>query len=561
MDKQIISFKANEQALTRTGGECHYSSNKVSYVEAHFDLGDNWSGYDSVRAVWFTDFVRGISTVLDADGVCIVPTEVLKNRCKVMVNLVGSISDGDVLTDRLTTYPITALVVDARASVDSTETAEITPSQFDQFVAIVRDEVAEVTGMSATAETLPEGSEATASYNDGVLSFGIPKGDTGETGEQGPMGPAGPAGATGPQGPQGEKGDKGDTGATGPQGPQGIQGPQGETGPQGPQGIQGETGPQGPQGEQGPQGPQGEPGVVPWDSILPVDTASGAIASFPDGTDLVPAKSLSVALEPIQSGSGTPSPTNIRPISGHTECVTEVCGKNLLPNTLPSDAINATFGSGGTITSATNARTFGIKCKPNTDYTFSQTTTGAGWFVAFGTKPPVVGDSVTYIRTMTNVSSVTANSGSNTYIIVGVSSEAQFATLVINKGQIEVGLSATSYEPYIAPTTYTTSLGRTVYGGTLDVVSGVLNVTMGYIASYNGETLPSTWISDRDEYASGTTPTIGAEVAYTLATPQTYQLTPTEVQLLLGTNNVWSDGDVTVAYNADIQRYIDKKLA
>lgn len=107
MNKQIISFTANEQKLERVGGECHYSSNKVSYIEAVFDLGTNWDSFDSVRAIWFTDFVNGISTVLDADGTCIVPSEVLKRKCKVNVNLVGSIVENDVLTDRLTSYPMT----------------------------------------------------------------------------------------------------------------------------------------------------------------------------------------------------------------------------------------------------------------------------------------------------------------------------------------------------------------------------------------------------------------------------------------------------------------------
>ena len=46
-----------------------------------------------------------------------------------------------------------------------------------------------------------------------------------------------------------------------------------------------------------------------------------------------------------------------------------------------------------------------------------------------------------------------------------------------------------------------------------------------------------------------------------LATPQTYQLTPTEVKTLLGSNNVWADsGDVTIEYYADTKLYIDKKL-
>lgn len=85
----------------------------------------------------------------------------------------------------------------------------------------------------------------------------------------------------------------------------------------------------------------------------------------------------------------------------------------------------------------------------------------------------------------------------------------------------------------------------TVYGGTLDVTSGELTVTDAYIASYNAETLPSTWISDRDVYAEGTTPTTGAEVVYKLTNSVTYHLTPTQVRTLVGRNNIWADtGDI-----------------
>ena len=49
------------------------------------------------------------------------------------------------------------------------------------------------------------------------------------------------------------------------------------------------------------------------------------------------------------------------------------------------------------------------------------------------------------------------------------------------------------------------------------------------------------------------------QVVYKLATPQTYQLSPTEVTLLLGDNNVWADtGDSTVTYRADTKLYIQK---
>lgn len=89
----------------------------------------------------------------------------------------------------------------------------------------------------------------------------------------------------------------------------------------------------------------------------------------------------------------------------------------------------------------------------------------------------------------------------------------------------------------------------TVYGGTLDVVTGLLTVDRVNIPSYNGETINEPWLSSMDAYAAGTTPTIGAQVVYTLATPLTYQLTPTQVSVLAATNNVWSSGDsVSVTY-------------
>ena len=115
----------------------------------------------------------------------------------------------------------------------------------------------------------------------------------------------------------------------------------------------------------------------------------------------------------------------------------------------------------------------------------------------------------------------------------------------------------TGLSVYVSPTqdvadatTYAvdwTSEAGTVYGGTLDVVTGVLTVDRAYIASYNGETINEPWLSSMDAYTPGATPTTGAQVVYALATPLTYQLTAQEVALLVGTNNVWSSsGDVSV---------------
>ena len=94
---------------------------------------------------------------------------------------------------------------------------------------------------------------------------------------------------------------------------------------------------------------------------------------------------------------------------------------------------------------------------------------------------------------------------------------------------------------------YTVSLGTTYYSGNLDVTTGELEVTWGNIASYAGETLTGEWLSSLDEYSALGTPTTGAQVVYELATPQTFNLTPTQVKTLLGQNYVSHDGGGTIS--------------
>jgi len=98
---------------------------------------------------------------------------------------------------------------------------------------------------------------------------------------------------------------------------------------------------------------------------------------------------------------------------------------------------------------------------------------------------------------------------------------------------------------------YNPALGSYVYGGTVDINSGKYTITDANIASYNGETLPSTWISDRDEYTSGRTPTTGAQVVYKLATPITLYFEHKQLAMLQGLNNVASNGIVVLEYQPD----------
>ena len=107
-----------------------------------------------------------------------------------------------------------------------------------------------------------------------------------------------------------------------------------------------------------------------------------------------------------------------------------------------------------------------------------------------------------------------------------------------------IGENSGNWKPYQPGTTATLTLPKTIYGGTVDAVTGVGKKTWGYIASYNGESLPGEWISDRDVYTSGTTPTAGAQVAYKLATPEPFQATGNQaLPAVAGLNTVYTDGD------------------
>lgn len=90
----------------------------------------------------------------------------------------------------------------------------------------------------------------------------------------------------------------------------------------------------------------------------------------------------------------------------------------------------------------------------------------------------------------------------------------------------------------------------TVVGGQLKINNGQTTVDVyPYYESYNGETLTGEWISDRDEYAEGTTPTTGAQVLNIGGTPTTYTLADCSINSFDGENNVFADtGNIELTY-------------
>ena len=354
------------------------------------------------------------------------------------------------------------------------------------------------------------------------------------------------------------------------------------------------------------------------------ETASGAIANFPDGADDMVMHNVVAEINPVQSGSGDPSPSNIRPISGWTGCNVTRTGKNLCE---PTEATykdeSGSWFNGTDIASARNALNALPVGKYTISFKFDVLTTVSGatsWGILIhntasgyidGRKNGQhnADETLSFSKTFSVTES---NKGKFDHVYM-YSGGGNHADVYWYDFQLELGSSATTYEPYQGETVtvdWTTEAG-TVYGGTIDVATGLLTVDRA-ITSFNGS---ESWYKDNYIYATGyagitalqgacshfpyATSNIYASngvgisswafivgsgiatnytldewksflqtqanngtpvtVVYGTRTPQTYQLTPQEVKTLLGTNNVWTDiGNVTVTYVADTKLYIEK---
>ena len=360
-----------------------------------------------------------------------------------------------------------------------------------------------------------------------------------------------------------------------------------------------------------------------WDKLLVSESASGNPASFDDGADDVPVSSLKVALEPIQTGTGDPSPTNIRPISGHSSVTVERTGKNLYQVTQTSqtiDGVTVTINADGTISlagtaTATIALVLGyFTPKANTRYYVSGSP-----FATNSCRLQFQEGSTTVVNQYNNESVLVENLNVTQHRIRLYIANGTNVNGVVIKPMIRYASDTDdTFEPYVAPTSYPISLGRDVYGGTVDLTTGVLTLTTGYkniTASDSVSTVGSRghgWqvyrssfdnppLNTGENYSDGVMcdrlkTEIGASsvaddivfinstgtLRFNLATvyadktalfnalseinvaypiePQTIQLTPQEVKTLLGYNNISSSGTVDVIYHADTKLYIDKKI-
>ena len=302
------------------------------------------------------------------------------------------------------------------------------------------------------------------------------------------------------------------------------------------------------------------------DVIEITDSTSEAVKTIADGADGAP-MAVTVGIEPVQSGSGDPSPTNVRPISGWTGC--NVARTN---NLLDEDLITLESGkyidiTNGSVSSSAgyqyvtdylplSSGLYTIKC----DKTATQS---RGIYAIFYDANKAFIEGIT-------VASNTSSTGNiqGTFTVPVTAKYTRFdvplhteGSLILQQGET-VTITESKAKEY--QVTFPSEAG-TVYGGELTVNkdgTGKLTVTDANIASYDGETLPGEWISDRDVYESGTTPTTGAQVVYKLAEEVVYDLTVPQIMSLLGTNNVWADtGNVlNLEYVADTKTYVDQSI-
>lgn len=255
--------------------------------------------------------------------------------------------------------------------------------------------------------------------------------------------------------------------------------------------LKGETGDQGPAGKDGLDAPQIDDGVVsaenPWSSRKIVETLCPALEETGNPVTCYPVAGYPLGVvaswEPTQAGTGDPSPDNIRPISGRDAVTVERCGENLLNikalrASTTSHGCTWTINDDGSITIAGktgDAASFLGAAVTMLDKSRLQFLPAGTYF--FGGKG--VNVTIHYYGFYTDGTPCSE-------IIANVTVKIKKDVWITVQGSVAKGKSVneTTY-PYIvpgttAPTVYTPyrgdmlnlALPRTVYGGTVDAVTG-----------------------------------------------------------------------------------------
>lgn len=483
----VVKVPGYEQ-LVRFG----YTKNQGVY-RLHIDATGEWEGL-TIRAFWHVPDGKDPASSLVTDGSVAVPASVTAQPGNGCITFEGS--DG---TRTVTSADLRYRVAANSGTEDGTMPEPDSPAWQQLVDAVHKDATAAeqaktdaqtaaseaATSAGNAAQSAQEAADSLQELKDGIAAgdFKGEKGDKGDTGpvgpqgEQGPQGPTGATGATGPQGETGPRGEQGPRGIQGERGPQGAQGPKGDTGDTGPQGPQGPVGPAGADGKDGTQIDDTTVGLDAWSSKHIVDMLCPPLEETGNPVQCYPVTcyplGVTASWEPVQEGSGEPSPENIRPISGRDSVKVERCGENLLPHifdripdTVTKDGLTIVKTPKGTI------HVSGKKTETNwTDLFRIVLAESERVEMPAGTYSWGSGVSLTTDKGNLYVSPFTTDTPR---IITGAYAAVNTAG-TYNKDYIPALVAGsekpTKVEPYTGQTA-TLTLPRTIYGGEVDAVTG-----------------------------------------------------------------------------------------
>ena len=481
----VVKVPGYEQ-LVRFG----YTKNRGVYRLAITATGE-WEGL-TIRAFWHVPGGKDPASSLVVDGYVAVPASVTAQPGSGCVTFEGS--DGaKTVTSADLRYRVSA----NSGTEDGSMPEPGTPAWQQLVDAVHTDataaEQAKTDAQTAASEAATSAGNANQSAQKAAdslreLKNGIASGDfKGDKGDTGPIGPVGPQGAQGPQGP---------TGATGATGPQGETGPRGEQGPQGPKG---DPGPAGADGKDGTQINDTTVGSDAWSSkhivdmlCPPLEETGNPVACYPVSGYPLGCKA---SWEPVQEGSGTPSPENIRRIKGRDTVKVERCGENvieLLSTNDSSSGIKIAVDAEKNIT--LNGTTVGKNniiigmCRLHwvAGKTYTMYVKKVGGSASLGS-----GDGITFAYSLftQDYNSYFRGDTRSTNLNAYIASDAALAETelvfmlqcwrdgtVFNNFKLEFGVVEgtsvpTTYTPYTGQTS-TLTLPRVIYGGTVDAVTG-----------------------------------------------------------------------------------------
>ena len=353
------------------------------------------------------------------------------------------------------------------------------------------------------------------------------------------------------------------------------------------------------------------------------NSTSGSLVSVNDAASM-PAVQLITHIEPVQAGSGDPSPDNVRPISGWDKAIAQGAGKNLMPNgatTLTTNGITYTVNDDLSVTvNGTATR--------NAYLPFDETTyLSAGTVVVLDSGSSNTEVSLQlYIKRDDGTIRVTVTSSGSPVKFTVTESITYMGYLKVEAGVTVDNVTVypslrlwtetnEAYEPYNGQR-LTADLPETVYGGLINWKEGKILSDWRFVdlgeyewtargngifwaritaandypgmnmvcTAYKTSTASnpeqmedkSVWskffaFNNQNVIVKDTRFATGAELKSALSgvmlvfktqTATEYQMTPQQLDMLKGTNNVWSDsGDTSVVYVADTKLYIDNKLA